>query len=114
MNLNFFTPKIIKNPKEISFKEQVCETIFTNLQLIKEIEDGENFLYFFSEIFDIKDLLKNKLISEHKNTTNNFISSYLVFGLNLIKTFDLQEFFPMDKIFKIISDNDFLISYIIY
>ena len=114
MNLNFFTPKIIKNPKEISFKEQICETIFTNLQLIKEIEDGENFLYYFSEIFDIKDLLKNKFISEHKDTTNNFISSYLVFGLNLIKTFDLQEFFPMDKIFKIISDNDYLISYHIY
>ena len=114
MNLNFFTPKIIKSTKDNSFKEQICESIFTNLQLVKEIEDGDNFLYYFSEVFDVKELLKNKFINEHKDITINYISSYLVFGLNLIRIFDLQEMFPIEKIFKIISDNYYSISYLIY
>ena len=114
MNLNFFTPKIIQNKKDNEFKEQICETIFKNLQLLKDIEDGENFLFYFSEVFDVKNQLKNKFMNEYKGETINFISSYLVLGLNLIKSFDLQELFPIDKIFKIISDNYYLISYHIY
>ena len=55
MNLNFFTPKIIVNTKDASFKEQICETIFNNIQLIKEIEDGQYFLYYFTEVFNIRE-----------------------------------------------------------
>ena len=114
MNLNCFTPKVIKNTKENSFKEQISETIFTNIQLVKEIEDGENFLYYFSEVFDVKEILKNKFINEHKDITVNYVSNYLVFGLHIIRIFALQDLFPIEKIFKIISDNYYNVSYLIY
>ena len=114
MNLNCFTPKVIKNTKDNSFKEQISETIFTNIQLVKEIEDGENFLYYFSEVFDVKEILKNKFINEHKDITVNYVSNYLVFGLHIIRIFALQDLFPIEKIFKIISDNYYLISYHLY
>ena len=114
MNLNCFTPKVIKNTKDNSFKEQISETIFTNIQLVKEIEDGENFLYYFSEVFDVKEILKNKFTNEHKDITVNYVSNYLVFGLHIIRIFDLQDLFPIEKIFKIISDNYYNVSYLIY
>ena len=114
MNLNFFTPKVINNPKNNEFKEKFCESIITNLQLIKDIEDGDYFLYYFCEVFGAKEILKNKLINEHKEITTNFIISYLASGLNLINLFALQEMFPIEKIFQIIVDKYYQISYLIY
>lgn len=114
MNLNCFIPKVIKNTKDNTFKEKISETIFINIQLVKEIEDGDNFLYYFSEVFDVKEILKNKFINEHKDITVNYVSNYLVFGLHIIRIFDLQDLFPIEKIFKIISDNHYYISYLIY
>ena len=114
MNLNFFTPKIIVNTKDASFKEQICETIFNNIQLIKEIEDGQYFLYYFTEVFNIREIFINKLLKEQKEKMTEYILGFIVFGLNLINIFNLQEMFPIEKMFKIISDNYYLISYHIY
>ena len=114
MYLNFFTPKVINNTKDNIFKEQICETIFSNLGLIKDIDDGDYFLYYFTEVFNIKDIFIKKFMNEHKEKTTNFILSYLVFGLNFINIFNLQEIFPIEIIFKNISDNYYSISYLIY
>ena len=92
MNLSIFTPKVINNTKDKEFKEQICESIFTNIQLITDIEDGQYFLYYFTEVFGTKEIFKEKLIKEHKE----------------------QEMFPLEQIFKVISDNLYLISYHIY
>ena len=114
MYLNFFTPKLINNTKDNLFKEEICETIFSNLELIKDIDDGDYFLYYFTEVFNIKDIFIKKFMNEHKEKTTNFILSYLVFGLNFINIFNLQETFPIEIIFKKISDNYYSISYLIY
>ena len=114
MNLNFFIPKIINNSKDSSFKEQICETIFSNIQLIKDIEDGQYFLFYFTEVFGIREIFVNKLLKEHKETMSNLILGFIVFGLNTINIFHLQDNFPLEKIFQIISDNYYLISYHIY
>ena len=114
MNLNFFTPKAIQNPKDNEFKVQLCQTIINNLQLIKEIEDGEHFLYYFSEVFGVKDILKNKFTNENKDIIANFINEYIVSGLNVIYIFELKEIFPFEKIFQIFIENYYLISYHIY
>ena len=114
MNLCCFTPKIISNQNNDKIKEEICNSICDNLSLIKDIEDGENFLYYITEVFGIKEMLKNKFINEHKEKTNEFITQYLAFGLNFINLFDLQEMFPLEKLMKIISDNYYLISYHLY
>ena len=114
MNLSIFTPKVINNTKDKEFKEQICESIFTNIQLITDIEDGQFFLYYFTEVFGTKEIFKEKLIKEHKEQMTNIIFGYLVFGINFINIFDLQEMFPLEQIFKVISDNLYLISYHIY
>ena len=114
MNLCCFTPKIISNQNNDKFKEEICNSICDNLSLIKDIEDGENFLYYITEVFGIKEMLKNKFINEHKEKMNEFITQYLAFGLNFINLFDLQEMFPLEKLMKIISDNYYLISYHLY
>jgi hypothetical protein len=114
MNLCCFTPKIISNQNNDKIKEEICNSICDNLSLIKDIEDGENFLYYITEVFGIKEMLKNKFINEHKEKMNEFITQYLAFGLNFINLFDLQEMFPLEKLMKIISDNYYLISYHLY
>ena len=114
MNLCCFTPKIISNQNNDKIKEEICNSICDDLSLIKDIEDGENFLYYITEVFGIKEMLKNKFINEHKEKMNEFITQYLAFGLNFINLFDLQEMFPLEKLMKIISDNYYLISYHLY
>jgi hypothetical protein len=114
MNLNFFTPKIISNTKDATFKEKICETIFNNIQLIKDLEDGQYFLYYFTEVFDIREIFINKVSKEHKEKMTEYILGFIVFGLNIINIFNLQEIFPIEKMFKVISDNYYLISYHIY
>ena len=114
MNLDFFIPKIIVNKKDDSFKNKICETIIPNIQMIKNIEDGENFLYYFIDVFDIKNIFKLKVEKEYKDKLYEIININLCFGLNLINTLDLQELFPIEIIFKIIRDNLYLISYRIY
>ena len=113
-SLDFFVPKIINNTKDNSFKAKVIETIFPNIQFIKNIEEGEYFLYYFTNVFNIKNEIKSLIEKEKKEEVNQIINNSLCFGLNLINIFDLQEMFPLEKIFKIISDNYFLISYRIY
>jgi len=113
-SLDFFVPKIINNTKDNSFKEKVIETIFPNIQFIRNIEEGEFFLYYFTNVFNIKNEMKSKIEKEKQEEVNQIINSSLCFGLNFINTFDLQQMFPLEKIFKILSDNYFLISYRIY
>ncbi len=107
-------PKIITNTKDDLFKNKIADTIFPNIQLIKSIEEGENFLYFFLDIFGIKENLKLKFEKEYKEKFDVDINNNICFGINLINLLDLQEMFPLEKIFKIISDNYFLISYRMY
>ena len=114
MNLSFFVPKIINNENDIKFKDQICESIFSNIQLIKNIEEGQYFLFYFTEVFNIREIFINKLLKEHIKTMTDLICGFIVFGLNTINMFNLQEYFPLEKIFKIISDNHYLISYNIY
>ena len=114
MNLSFFVPKIINNTNDVAFKDQVCESIFSNIELIKNIEDGQYFLFYFTEVFGIREIFINKLLKEHKEKMTDLICGFIVFGLNTINIFNLQEHFPLEKIFKIISDNYYLISYHIY
>ena len=113
-SLDFFIPKIIINTKDYSFKAKVIETVFPNIQFIKNIEEGEFFLYYFTNVFNIKEEMKSKIEKEYQEEVNQMINSSLCFGLNFINTFDLQKIFPLEKIFKVISDNYFLISYRIY
>ena len=61
MYLDFFVPKIITNTKDDLFKNKIADTIFPNIQLIKSVEEGENFLYFFLDIFGIKENLKKNI-----------------------------------------------------
>ena len=114
MNLNFFVPEVIMNTKDDSFKEKVFETIFPNIQMIKYIDDGRYFLNYFVNIFNIKDIFKLKVEKEYKEKINEILNNSLCFGINLINILDLQEQFPIEKIFKIISDNYLLVSYRIY
>ena len=114
MYLDFFVPKIITDTKDDSFKNKIADTIFPNIHLIKSIEEGENFLYYFVDIFGIKDILKLKFEKEYKDKIVVDINTNICFGINLINLLDLQEMFPLEKIFKIISDNYFLISYRMY
>ena len=65
-------------------------------------------------MFNIKEEMKSKIEKEYQEEVNQMINSSLCFGLNFINTFDLQKIFPLEKIFKVISDNYFLISYRIY
>ena len=114
MNLYFFVPKIISNTKDESFKNKITDTIFPNIHMIKLIEYGEHFLYYFINIFDIKDNLKKRFEKEYKEQFDVNINNSLCFGINLINLLDLQEMYPLEKIFKIISDNYILISYRTY
>ena len=114
MNLNFFVPKIISNTKDENFKNKVCETIIPNFQLIKSIEDGENFLYYFINDFNIKNNLKLKIEKEYKDKFIENLNYSFYLGLNIVNLLDLQEMIPLENIFKIISDNYFLVSYHIY
>jgi hypothetical protein len=82
--------------------------------MIKSIEDGENFLYHFINIFDIKDNLKKKFEKEYKEKFDININNSLCFGINLINALDLQEMYPLEKIIKIISENYLFISYRTY
>jgi hypothetical protein len=113
-NLDFFVPKIIANTKDESFKNKIADTIFPNIQMIKSIEDGENFLYHFINIFDIKDNLKKRFEKEYKEKFDININNSLCFGINLINALDLQEMYPLEKIIKIISENYLFISYKTY
>ena len=114
MNLNFFIPKIIINKKDYSFKNKISETMLSNIQMIKLIDEGENFIYYFINIFNIKTNLQKIIEKEDKISFFNLIRNNLCIGLNLINILDLQEMFPIEKIFQIIIDNYFLISYRIY
>ena len=114
MNLDFFIPKIIINAKDDSYKNKMCESIINNIQIIKNIEDGENFLYYFINIFNIKNIFKLKIEKEYKDKFSEVIKNNLCIGLNLINILDLQEMHPLELIFKIISDNYYLVSYHIY
>ena len=113
-NLDFFIPKIINNTKDCSFKSKVIETIFSNIQFIKSIQEGEYFLYYFTNVFNIKDEMKSKIEKECQEQVNQIVNNNLYFGLNLINAFDLQEMFPLEKVFKIVLNNYSLISYHIY
>ena len=113
-NLYFFIPKIINNTKDNSFKSKVIETIFSNIQFIKSIQEGENFLYYFTNIFNIKDEMKSKIEKEYKEDINQIVNYSVCFGLNLINAFDLQDLFSIEKVFKIILNNYSSISYRIY
>ena len=116
MNLDFFIPKIITNGKDDIFKDKISESFFKNIKMIKNIEDSENFLYYFINVFKIKENLKLKIEKEKeiKEQITEIIRSYIIFGLNLVNILDLQEIFPLKTFFSIISDNYFLISYHIY
>ena len=114
MNLDFFIPKVIANTKDDTFRNKISETILPNIQMIKLIEDGENFLYYFINSFNIKQNFKKIIEKEGKDKLFNLINDNLCLGLNLINILDLQEILPIDKVFDIITDNYFLISYHIY
>ena len=113
-NLDFFIPKVIINTSDDTFKNIISETILPNIQMIKSIEEGDNFLYYFINIFDIKKNLKKKIEKLDKDKLLNIINNNLCIGLKLIDILDLQEILPINKIFDIILDNYFLISYHIY
>ena len=114
MNLNFFIPKIIKNEQEIKFKESICESIYTNIDLIKDIENGQYFLFYFTEVFDIREIFIEKFLNEHKESMTKFILDFLVLGLSIINIFNLQNIFPIEIIFKNISENNYSFSYHVY
>ena len=114
MNLDFFIPKILTNEKDDSFKNKIIDTIIPNIQIIKGIEDGENFLYYFINIFNLKKGLKMLIEKENKEKFKEIVNNHLCLGLNLINILDLQKIFPLEEIFKIICDNYYLISYNIY
>ena len=113
-NLDFFIPKIINNTKDNSFKSKVIETIFPNIQFIKSIQEADSFLYYFTNIFNIKDEMMLKIEKEYQEQLNQIVNNNVCFGLNLINAFDLQEMFPLETIFKMLLNNYSLISYRIY
>ena len=88
--------------------------MLSNIQMIKLIDEGENFIYYFINIFNIKTNLQKIIEKEDKTSFFNLIRNNLCIGLNLINILDLQEMFPIEKIFQIIFYNYFLISYRIY
>ena len=89
MILNFFTPKIINNTKDNAFKEKICESIFANIQLTIDIEEGQYFLYYFTEVFGTKEIFKEQFIKQYKEEMTNIICKNLAFGINFINIFDL-------------------------
>ena len=58
--------------------------------------------------------MKSKIEKEYKEQVNQIVNNNIGFGLNLINAFDLQEMFPLEKVFKILLNNCSLISYRLY
>jgi len=114
MNIYFFIPKIIKNEQDIRFKESICDSVFTNINLLKDIENGQYFLFYFTEVFDIREIFINKLFNKYKESMTKYILDFFIIGLNIINIFNLQENFTIEIIFKNISDKIYSISYHVY